>query len=352
MLNDKIVPIDYPNVSIRSHFGHSRGRPLIIACNKIEWVGTFVASSDTIEDKSSDQVPGWLAYKGNAIPPTLGILASSIESMACTRRVTAVPVNLANIWRGSLKHVGVCDRLQDVWRPTVHAFVVAIGDRHESTGISVGGRTKDEPFFADSKPPRVVVGGTHELQLANANGMAVEIVRPFVHRFAILQRENWGCLTGRAWFHRKSPEPLSESLLTFTVDDRRRIVVTLHGPNPVIEPVLKIAHAAMRIGYPPTGDEFLTHIRHIVAIGVFQVNRGWAVLNDGSTAKTNDRRRNAHVRSKNSELVGDAIVIGIFAYSNTVAAFARWLQLVRVIDCFTKPQSTSMIPIHGQWLAR
>ena len=54
-------------------------------------------------------------------------------------------------------------------------------------------------------------------------------------------------------------------------DLRRRAVVALHGPNPVVQSVLEVADASVRIAHVPAIEQHTPLISHVVAIGVLHV---------------------------------------------------------------------------------
>ena len=108
-------------------------------------------------------------------------------------------------------------------RPAFHAFVVTIGDRHVDAWVAVGGRPKDDSLFADPQPPRIVVGRTDEFDFGSIGAETKESSRKTQVRFF-------------AW----SSWP--------------RSVIALHRPDPVIESILKITYAAVRIALIPAGE--------------------------------------------------------------------------------------------------
>ena len=150
----------------------------------------------------------------------------------------------------------------------------------------------------------------------------------------------------RGLFQRKAPKALPESLLLFSVDHRVGVVVTLHGPNPVIHTVLEVADATVRITHRPTGDQFLLHISDIVPIDIFHVDGFGPVLDQNAAAVGDNRCWDTHLGCEDSELVRFSIPIGVLANADTIATFARDLQFVGIIHGFANPKPSAFVPVH------
>ena len=125
-------------------------------------------------------------------------------------------------------------------------------------GLPLAVEPKISPFFADPQSPSVVVAGTNKLQISDCR------------RISLRELE--------------SKEALSKSLRLLAVELGRAVVIALHAPDPVVQSVAKIADSAVRVSGGPAGNQSRTLVSHIVAIGVFQIERFSRVLNHSTTA--------------------------------------------------------------------
>ena len=167
--------------------------------------------------------------------------------------------------------------------------------------------------------------------------MGVKFIGTLAGGSSALESIDRGCLVGHARFNSETPKSLSEALLFLAVDNRCGVVVPLHCPNPVVESVLKIAHAPVRIPQSPAGDKFLPHVCNIVPGRVLQEDCLLAVLNDHTAAITNNRCRDAKVRCENGKFVSDAVMVCVFANTDSVAALSSWLQFIWVVNGLAHP---------------
>ena len=76
-----------------------------------------------------------------------------------------------------------------------------------------------------------------------------------------------------------------------------------------------------------------------------------AVLHDHAAAVEGDRRRNAELLGEDGELVGPAVAVGVFADADAVAALARRLQFVRIVERLADPEPAALVPGHADRLA-
>src|SRR5207253_1835695 len=111
-----------------------------------------------------------------------------------------------------------------------------------------------------SQAPSVVVRRTKEFDLGNGD--------VFVFAFDL-----------------EAEEALAKTWAGFAIgQDGLRIVVALHGPVPIVEAVPEITDLAVRVAHVPAGDERLLDVGLVVAIGVFEIERLGAILDDCATA--------------------------------------------------------------------
>ena len=130
---------------------------------------------------------------------------------------------------------------------------------------------------------------------------------------------------------------MAETHLRLAINDRLGVVVTLHGPNPIVWTVLKIADSTVSITHGPTGDEHLLEVGNIVTVGILEVDCGLAVLNDDSAAIADQGRGNAQVFSVDGELISLTIVVGVFTNLDAVTTLALRLKLIGIVDRFANP---------------
>ena len=227
-----------------------------------------------------------------------------------------------------------------------------LGNRHVYAWTTIGGRTEDVAFLAETEPPGVIVGGTQELQCFDANRVAVEIARLLAGYLPVVA--DGVCRSGlirSAEMNLESPEALAKTHLRLAVDDRLRVVVALHGPDPVVGAILEVANSAVGIAHRPTCDERLAKVGFIVAVDVFHVDRRLAVLDDDTSAIADKCGRDAEILSKDRELVRMTVVVRVLAdlYSVTPLRLSG-LKLVGIVDGFANPETTVFVPVHCYWL--
>src|SRR5439155_9929483 len=98
-----------------------------------------------------------------------------------------------------------------------------------------------------------------------------------------------GVVVGRAEeFHlravRLEAEEALAELVGLPADPEARGVVALHGPDPVIQAVLHVAGAAVRVAHVPGAEEHLAHVGLAVAVGVLEEDGLRRVEDDDAAA--------------------------------------------------------------------
>ncbi len=221
VLNDVVVPIDDPNIAVRSHLRHDRGGPLVVTGEQIERAGGTEIAAIGFQHEGTNQVSGRPVDEGGSVPILAGVLPGRVQRVTRCRRVSAMLIHLANVLGNRIKEISIRDRIESQRRrPTAHPFVVAVGNRHVDTRVAVGGRSKDQTLFADPQPPSVVVCRSDELHF-RAVGT-------------------------------KAKETLAKRLLRLALDFGCGVVVSLHRPDPIVQAVLEIADTAVRVTLAPT----------------------------------------------------------------------------------------------------
>jgi len=121
-----------------------------------------------------DQMARRFCHKRGSVPILFRIVASCVQSVPGSRCETAMMIDLPNfIFIHRNKLVAVRNPSQNTRRPSADRFIVSIRNWHEFGWISVGGRSKHNPFFAEAQPPGVVVGRAEELQIGHGGLVAI-----------------------------------------------------------------------------------------------------------------------------------------------------------------------------------
>ena len=105
----------------------------------------------------------------------------------------------------------------------------------------------------------------------------------------------------------------------------------------------------MGIAERPAGDEYLSEIGNIVAIGVLEIDCGLSILHNDTTAIANQRGWYAQTLCKNGKLVSMSIVVGVLTDLDAITALTLCLKFIRVIDRFTDIKPATFVPVHRNW---
>ncbi len=167
VLNDKVVPVENPDVSVRPDLGHDRCRPFVVAGRQIQRAGRAIPGSVALQYKGPDQLAGWTADERRAVPPLLRVIPCRIQSVPAACRVAAVLIDLPHLVADRLELIRVGDRVQHFRSPTPNSFVVPVRDRHEAARIVIRRRAENETFFTEPKTPGVVVRRAEELEVGD-----------------------------------------------------------------------------------------------------------------------------------------------------------------------------------------
>ena len=238
VLDDVVVPVQYPHVPVRADLGHDRRGPFVVAGQQIHGAGRAEVGSVGFQQERTDQLAGRAADERGAVPVLGRIPARGVQRVPRAGRVAAVMIDLPDAVGDRPEQVRVGDAAQLFGAPAADPFVVPVRDRHVDAGVGVGGAAEDQPLFADAQSPGVVVRRPDEFQLA--------AVRP------------------------EAEESHSERVgMRSAGDHRLGRIVALHGPDPVVQAVLEIAHPAVRVAHAPAADQHMPLVRSSVSVGVF-----------------------------------------------------------------------------------
>ena len=114
VLDDEVIPIDHPNVSIGADFGHRRSGPFVHTRDQVERARASVASTHSIENIRSNTVTRRFANKRQPVPPLFRIVPGSVKCVASSGCVRTELVHLPNLFGDCGKVRIVCDGWQNV----------------------------------------------------------------------------------------------------------------------------------------------------------------------------------------------------------------------------------------------
>ena len=321
VLNDVVVPVDDPHRTVRTNLRHNRRCPLIVTRNQIVRTGRLVTRAITTQHKRTHQMPRRLTHKSCSVPPLLRKCSRRIQRMTRTRSVTAKLIHLTHVLSHRLEQMSISNGANVTGSPATHLLVKTIGNRHECAGVMIRRGTKNQSLFADAQTPRVVVRRTHKLQIRH------------LRRIRAGKPESPETLAKRL-------SRLPRSLRTVL---RTAVVVTLHRPDPVVQPITEITHAPMSIPGSPARNQHLFQIRPVVPVSVLQINRLRRVLNHRTASVNHDRRGNRQTLGKHRKSVRHMVAIRILTDPNPVPILT---QLIRIVHGLTDPQPTTLVPVH------
>ena len=286
VLDDEVVPVGDPHISVRTDLGHYGREPFVCAGHETKGVYGLVARFLWSHVVHAQQVAGRAADECPPISPRFRETGGSGEGVSTTCGVGIERVDLTNV-RGNRMELGrTCDHLG------AHATLTAkdsVGDAPEEAGIVVGGGAEYVAGFVESNAPCVVVELVKEFHV-RAIGTKAKGSRSEIVLFAVY----------------------------LAVETR----VTDGAVNPVVKTVAQVAWACVRVPYAESGEENFAVIGFVVAIGILKEEKFRSMgENDAATGKNH---RGGYVESvgKYGEFVCFAIAVGIFANLYSIITFA------------------------------
>src|SRR5436190_6525067 len=96
VLNDEVVPVDDPDVTVRADFRHRRGGPFVITGQQVPTVAGDEIRATPLQYERRRQVPRWFADEGCAVPVFHRIIASGVECVARPSSESTVIIYLPN----------------------------------------------------------------------------------------------------------------------------------------------------------------------------------------------------------------------------------------------------------------
>src|SRR5690606_39432419 len=97
MLNNKVVPVQHPKGTVRTHFGMYRTKPFVRAGRKVPAVALAETRAALFKDRVVDDPSGGFAYKSDPVQVLLGKSTCGIQIESRLGGVPAVPVHLTKI---------------------------------------------------------------------------------------------------------------------------------------------------------------------------------------------------------------------------------------------------------------
>ena len=96
VLNDEVVPIDHPHITIGSNFGHDRAGPFIVAGQQVPRILRSETGPVFPDHKCGHNMAGRFGHESGSVPVFLRIITSRVKSVTCRSGESAVVVNLPN----------------------------------------------------------------------------------------------------------------------------------------------------------------------------------------------------------------------------------------------------------------
>src|SRR5262249_30129650 len=158
--------------------------------------------------------------------------------------------------------------------PSFNRFVIAVGDRQRDARIAVSRRAEDQAIFAYPQAPGVVVGRTQEFQLGRIG---------FETEKALLKR------------------------VGFSANGHGGIVIALHGPNPVVEAIAHVAHAAVSVALAPVAEQNLADVGFAFARFILEEHGSLSFEDNDAAVVKREARRDAELVGPHGEFVHAAI---------------------------------------------
>ena len=107
---------------------------------------------------------------------------------------------------------------------------------------------------------------------------------------------------------------------------------------------MQIAGLGMGIADSPTGHDFPTHIRFVVAIGVLQEKETRRLAHDQSSVGKDQAGGDVQPFREHGKLVRPTIAVRVLAYPDPIRAHTVRLDPVRIIARLCDPTPTALIP--------
>src|SRR5262249_23704909 len=121
--------------------------------------------------------------------------------------------------------------------------------------------------------------------------------------------------------------------------------VAVGAVEPVVQAVIKAIGAMLLIAFHEAGEQYFAHVGLAVAVGVFRVKNIRGGADNHAFAPGDDAVGEIDAFQKNSGLVVNAVVVGVFQKAHNAAGFAVAVNPFGVITHFHHPQFSVRAPI-------
>ena len=327
VLDNEVVPVDHPDLTVRTDVGLDRRRPLVVARHEAPGHAASEGGAARRDLERGHHVAGGLADEGGAVPILAGVGPGGVEPVAGRRGEPAVVVDLANrglaVGRALPRrhlHLGASrDAAERGGVPAANPFVDAVGQRHLFARVAVGGRAEENPLLTEADTPGVVVGAPQELELR-----AVRL---------------------------KSKEALLE-LQRFAADLTLEARVADHAVDPAVETPGEVARAGVRVVGAPAGEQLGADVGLPVAVGVFEKQRVGGLGDDQASVVGEHARADRERLGEHHASVERAVSIPVVEPHDPVVPFPfpRENDGVGVVDALGDEEPAVVVEGKGQRL--
>ena len=309
VLDDEVLPVGEPDGAVRADFGEDRGHPFVGAGDQAVSVLGDIAGAGGLHVHERDQLHRRLADHRLALQAGRELRGVD-EVRAGGGGVAAHHVDLTEI-RGD--GMGLVDEIDLLGR---HA-----------AGALGPGRGRDA-----AEEDRGVVGRATESIAGRVGALAPGVIGELVQEFELraIRREAVGTLG---------------EVLLFAPDLTGETAVTDRTAEPVVIAIGKIARLSMRIADTPAGEDDLTDVGLVVAVGILQEDEVRGLRDDHAAVGEDEARRDVELIGEDRELVGLTVAVGVFADLDAVVALRLvFLHAVRIIASLADPEATTRVP--------
>src|SRR5690606_8353903 len=277
MLNNKVVPVQHPKRTVRTHFGMYRTKPFVRAGRKVPAVALAETRAALFKDRVVDDPSGGFAYKSDPVPVFLGKRPCGIQIVSRRGGEPAVHVHLTKVF-GDDVHSVVAVNFLDPLFAQAPQIVQAIGNS-EMIAVFVIGRGKEYvKLFGESKSPGIVAGRRQKFKIGSV-----------------------GC----------EPEQSRTEFHLLATQCALEAGVAYRSPDPVVHSVFQVRWSGMGIERSPSIEEYFPHVGPVVPIGVLQEQKMRRLRNNYAPMGKDQTGGNVQTVCKDGKFVSPAVAVGI-----------------------------------------
>ena len=309
MLDDEVLPVGEPDGAVGADLGEDRGHPFVGARDEAEAVLGDVARAVRLDVHEADELHRRLADHRLTLQAGRE-LGGVDEGRAGRGGIAAHHVDLTEI-RGD--RVGRADDVDLLGRHAAGALGPGGGgDAAEEDRGVVGRATEGVAGGVGAIAPGVIGELMQELELGAVRGEAVA-----AHGEVLLLARDFAVETA--------------------VADR--------AAEPVVVAVGEAAGLGVRILDAEAGDDDLTDVGLVVAVGVLEEDEVRGLRDDHAAVGEDEARRDVELIGEDRELVCLAVTVGVFADLDAVVTLLLvFLHAVRVVGGLADPEAATGVP--------